>query len=160
MKEYINKFKEIDTLSKIILISILILVLYLAYLQVNEYLKKENQNKLVEVAQNKVITFNDYFFEFYQRNRQANDRKLFLKTNEPVSQEIFDRLEFRITPKQDFSVSLKSENLIEIKFNQDSPADLKENTLIILDSGKQLFRIVYKNLNVEDSRADEIFISR
>ena len=77
MKEYINKFKEIDTLSKIILISILILVLYLAYLQVNEYLKKENQNKLVEVAQNKVITFNDYFFEFYQRNRQANDRKLF-----------------------------------------------------------------------------------
>ena len=64
------------------------------------------------------------------------------------------KLEFKLIPNQPIEVTLFASNLIEIKYLEKSPADLKENILIVLDSGKQLLRINYKNLSVEDSKAE------
>jgi len=79
---------------------------------------------------------------------------------EKITQEDLQNFEFRVIPKQEIQASLISESLIEIQFKEKSPTDLKENILFVLENGKQLFRISYKNLTIEDSKADEIFFKR
>ena len=155
-----QKIKKIDIFSKFLFLLILLITIYITFLYINNLKQKNPTESLTEVSSNKRISINDYFFENYQANRLSNDMKLYLKINEDISQEELKKIEFRIIPKQEIEVNLIAEKLIEIKFKEKSPSDLRENVLIVLDSGKQLFRVIYKNLSEESSKADEVFIKR
>jgi hypothetical protein len=159
-QQILSKLKNLDILSKVLFLIIITTISYLILSLTSNLNNKDSQNKLIETAKNKIITLNDYFFESYQINRYAEDKKLYLKTNEPVTQEILDRLEFRLIPEQKIEVALLNENLIEILFLENSPTDLKENILMVLEDNKQLFRITYKNLSLEDSRVEMILFDR
>ncbi len=155
MKNLLKKIYNLDFFSKIIIFLLLILIGYLFYtitLDINK--KSTSDNNLLEVSQKKNITINEYFFESYQVNRYADDVKLYIKINEEITVDDLKKLEFKLIPNQPIEVTLFASNLIEIKYLEKSPADLKENILIVLDSGKQLLRINYKNLSVEDSKAE------
>jgi len=160
MKIFLKKLYKLDIFSKLIVTLILFLVGYLFYFYLLNSNIKSNKNSLLEVSSKKTITLNTYFFERHQINRYADDKRLFIKINEKITQEDLKKLEFRILPNQEIEASLLAEDLIEIKFKESSPADLKENVLIVLDSGKQLFRISYRNISVQDSRADYIDVDR
>jgi len=155
-----DKLKKIDLFSKFLLSLIIIVILYLTYFFLTDLPKNNSNKELIEVSSKKSISLADYFFEHYQTNRLANDMKLFIKINEKITQEDLKNFEFRVIPKQEIEVSLLSESLIEVRFKDKSPADLRENILFALENGKQLFRISYRNLAVEDSKADEIFFKR
>jgi hypothetical protein len=155
-----QKIKKIDIFSKFLFLLILLVTIYITFLYIKDLRQKNATEGLTEVSSNKRLSINDYFFENYQANRLSNDMKLYLKINEDISQEELKKIEFRIIPKQEIEVNLIAEKLIEIKFKEKSPSDLRENVLIVLDSGKQLFRVIYKNLSEESSKADEIFIKR
>lgn len=155
-----DKLKKIDMFSKFLLLLIIFVIFYITYFFLTDFSKNSPKNELVEVSSKKSISLSDYFFEHYQTNRLANDMKLFIKINEKITQEDLQNFEFRVIPKQEIQASLISESLIEIQFKEKSPTDLKENILFVLENGKQLFRISYKNLTIEDSKADEIFFKR
>lgn len=155
-----DKVKKIDMFSKFLLLLIIFVIFYITYFFLTDFSKNSPKNELVEVSSKKSISLSDYFFEHYQTNRLANDMKLFIKINEKITQEDLQNFEFRVIPKQEIQASLISESLIEIQFKEKSPTDLKENILFVLENGKQLFRISYKNLTIEDSKADEIFFKR
>jgi hypothetical protein len=155
-----DKLKKIDMFSKFLLLLIIFVIFYITYFFLTDFSKNSPKNELVEVSSKKSISLSDYFFEHYQTNRLANDMKLFIKINEKITQEDLKNFEFRVIPKQEIQASLISESLIEIQFKEKSPTDLKENILFVLENGKQLFRISYKNLTIEDSKADEIFFKR
>ena len=114
---------------------------YTITLDINK--KSTSDNNLLEVSQKKNITINEYFFESYQVNRYADDVKLYIKINEEITVDDLKKLEFKLIPNQPIEVTLFASNLIEIKYLEKSPADLKENILIQKNNVRNVDKVLY-----------------
>lgn len=156
----IKSLSNLDVFSKLILLAMLFLGIYLISTPfLNGYFEPKKKETILEVSKNFSFKIEDYAFQHYSRDRLNNDMFLNIFLKDSLNLDDYKKIKIKITPEQEFDYTLAAENLIQIRFKNEAPADGKENTIEFFLNNNLLGNIKYKNLEIQNSDAEEKSVS-
>lgn len=142
-----NTFKKLDNFSKLIIISVVIILIYLFYGQINlRFFQTESKPSAFSRIQSDFdLSVESWEFGAGFRERLLIDDYLEIKLKKPITEDSFKALTFEIKPQDEIKTELFNSKTIRITFKNKMKLNNDVYTILILKDSKLVYKIVFNN---------------